>query len=556
MREFLTLFKYELKMQTPFLRKNSKVDVLGDAFMFLIGACLIFAAGFFISNIMRNYLLVEMYKVYDPIQRAKEILSLLYLVVLGIMTIFTLERTRKVFMDDNDRLVFLRLPLRRRNVFLSKFVVIFIHTLLLGAVFIITFNCVLASVIEVGAQFWGAMVAVCFFMPILVMLMVAIFIVPYIAIIKFLSDKYLVLFISFTVMIAAAFVVYSQFLGIIQTLFTTGSIKFMFNEKFVLGLNALYSYAYPVNSMVAIMFEPNALNSWLILIAFVVVASFIVLMTSKVLYKITLYRQERERGKFHKQRKATPKNPILSLLKKEFLCVYREPKHIFSYLAIAMSMPIMVYSSYTLFETLIYNTLGISVNYALALSTVLLFSVLTNTFCATSISRDGYGILKMKTLPLKVSRIFGAKVLFCAIVSSLAVIASCIVLMSLKSILVYEGFICMAIGLAFTFAQIFVAIRLDLNNATISMRGMEAEDHSNKTLSKVVLIGMILTLIASATSVFFAFFSSGFEIIKDAGFATLCAYLLPAIIGLIYLALGFVYFRVNIRKSFENLAIQ
>lgn len=555
-KEFLMLFKYELKMQTPFLRKKSKGDILGNAFSLLIGAGLIVGAFFLLAQIMKNYLQVEINKISEPLERAKEMLVLLYLIVLGIVTIFTLERTRKVFMDDNDRLIFLRLPLRRRNVFLSKFVVIFLHSFVVGAVCIVAINVILATMIPLNTQVWLAMVGVCLFMPIASMLLVALLIVPYILIIEFFADKYLALFISFTLLLAGAFILYSQLLSVVQTLLTTGSIRFMFNEEFVKGLQGIYAYAYPINSMVSIMFESNPLVHWLILIGFSLVASFIVLQASKVLYRITLYRKQKDSGKPHKARNNKSANVVTSLVKKEFLCVYRDPKHIFSYLSIAMAMPIMVYSSFTLFETLIYNTLGIKVSYALALSVVLLFGVLTNTFCATNVSRDGYGILKLKSLPLRVSRIFGAKVLFCGIVSSLALIASCVLLMATGSIKVYEGFICMAVGLAFTFAQIFVATRIDLNNAKISMRGMEAEDHSNKTLSKVVLIGIVLTMLASAVCVFFAFFASGIGIVSNPQLVSLLVYLLPAIIGLLYLGLGYVYFRVNIKKSFENLSIQ
>ena len=555
-KEFLTLFKYELKMQTPFLRKKSKGDVLGNTFIVLIGVCMIVAGLFFLAQIMENYLQVEINKISEPIERAKEMLTLLYLIVLGIVTVFTLDRTRKVFTADNDRLIFLRLPLRRRNVFLSKFVVILIHSFIVGALFIVAINVILSTIITLDAQVWLAMIGACIFMPIASMLLVAIFIVPCILIIEFFADKYLAMFITFSLLLAGLFILYSQLLSVVQTLLTTGSIRFMFNEEFVNGLQNIYAYAYPINSMVAIMFESNPLVHWLILIGFSLVASFIVLQASKVLYKITLYRQQRDSGKIHKARKGKRQTVIISLVKKEFLCVYRDPKHIFSYLAIAMAMPIMVYASFSLFETLILNTLGIKVNYALALSVVLLFGVLTNSFCASNISRDGYGILKLKSLPLKVSRIFGAKVLFCGIVSSLAIIASCIVLICTNSIQVYEGLICMVIGLAFTFAQILVATRIDLNNAKISMRGMEMEEHSNKTLSKVVFIGMVLTMVASATCVLFAFFASGIGVMQNLELATVFVYLVPAVIGLLYLGLGYVYFRVNIKKSFENLSIQ
>ena len=554
MKEFWTLFKYEFKLQTPFLRKKSKSDILGGVFTLFIVAFLVFVAVIFLRKILQNYLLVEINKTYQPVERAKEMLSLLYLLVLAVMTIVILERTRKVFADNKNKQVFLRLPLSKRNVFLSKFAVLLIHTYIVGLVFILTINIILNSILPLGAQFWLSTVAVCIFMPIICLLLVSLLIVPYILIIELLLNRYSVLFILFTAVLVFAFIVYSKILSIMQTLLTTGSIRFLFNSKFAGGLQLLYNYAYPVCALVKILFEKNSIIYWLILLLSSFVSMLIVFIVSKNLYKITLYRQPMRNEKIKEKKSFKQKNVVLSLLKKEFILVYRQPKHIFSYFSMAMSMPIMVYCSFTLFDTLIYNTIGVSINFALALSTVLLFGVLTNTFCSTNISRDGLGIMKMKTLPLRVSKIFLAKVMFCALVSSLAVIISCVILIVATPLEFFDGLICMFIGLAFTIAQIFIATKLDLKHARLSMSDMEREGHSSNTLAKVVLIGCVLTLIASTSSVFFALFASGLKVINNVEMINMCTYLTPALIGVIYLVCGFLYFRANIVKSFERLA--
>ncbi len=554
MKEFWTLFKYEFKMQTPFFRKKGKLDISGGVFSFLIVAFLVYVAVVFIKKVLQNYIVVEIDKIYQPVERAKELLTVLYLLVLLAMTVVILERTRKVFADDKNKQVFLRLPLRKRNVFLSKFAVLLIHTYGVGLVCILTINIIVNSVLPLGTQFWLATVAVCVFMPMICLLLVSLLIVPYIMVIELLLNKYSVLFILFTVVLAIAFMLYSQVLTIVQTLLTTGSIRFLFNSKFVGGMQTLYNNAYPISALVKILFEKDALLYWLILLLSAFVSMLIVFVVSKNLYKITLYRQPRSSIKVKKSNDFTQSNTVLSLVKKEFICVYRQPKHIFSYFSVAMSMPIMVYFSFTLFDTLIFNTIGIRINFALALSTILLFGVLTNTFCSTNITRDGLAILKMKTLPLSVSKIFWAKVLFCAIVSSLAIIVSCIVLIIATPLEFFDGLICLLIGLTFTFAQIFIATRLDLNHVRLSMSDMESEDHSSKTLAKVVLIGGILTLIASASSVFFALFAGGLKVLTSTKVIQVCIYLIPTVIGGIYLVCGFLYFRTNILKSFERLA--
>ena len=554
MREFWTLFKYEFKTQTPFLRKKGKSDFLGGAFILLIVAVLVVAAVIFLSQVVKNYLLVEINKVAEPVERAKEILSVLYFIVLAFMTILMLERTRKVFLNDKNNQVFLRLPIKRSNVFLSKFAVILIHTYIVGLVFVFTVNCIVANILPVGAQFWLASIGVAFFMPILCLLAVAILIVPYVAIIEALSNRYLVLFILFTVGLGAIFIGYSLLLKVVQTLLTTGSIRFLFNEGLVGALQGLYHYGYPVNALVSLLFEKNTLIPYLILLGVTAVSVGVFFLTSKRLYKLTLFRQPRNATIINKRVNTKQRNPVLSLMRKEFICVYREPDHVFSYFSMAMSMPIMVYCSFTLFDALIYNALGIHVDFSLAITTILMFSVLTNTFCSTNFTRDGLGMLKMKTLPLDASKIFLAKVLFCAIVSSIAVLLSCITLVVATNLGAFDGFMCFAVGIAFSFSQIFVATRVDLNHAKISMNNMEVDDQKNKTLSKVVLIGGALTVLVCLSSIFFAVFAGALNLINNAKLLVVCTYAVPVLISIIYLVASLRFFRKNISKKFENLA--
>ncbi len=554
MREFWILFKYELKMQLPFSKKKGKFDIIGTLMTLLIVAFMIFVAIIFLSKILENYLLVELNKTYAPIERASEILNIIYIFILAILTVLFLEHTRKVFADDKNKVAFLRLPISQRNIFLSKFSVLLFSAYTSCFVFVLTVNAILASVLPVGAEFWLGTIGVCAFMPLVCLLLVSILIVPYIKIIEALINKYLLLFISFTVLLAVAFILYSDLLAIVQTLLTTGSIKFLFNEKFVGSLREILNYSYPTNAFVNILLGSDILISWLIVLLFAIVSFCVMFLVSKKLYNVTLYKLQKEKVTMVKPKKNKMLSPMSSLIRKEFICVYRQPKHIFAYFSIAMTMPIMVYSCFTLFETLIFNTIGLRINFALSLFVVLLFGVLTNSFCSTNISRDGLGLLKMKTLPINASKLFFAKVIFCAIISSLAVIASCLMLIFTTSLSVLDGFICMVIGIVFTIAQILVATRLDLNHAKMSSNEMDVLDQSNKTLARVVLIGGLLTIVASVGSIFFALFATGMKGIESVRLVSACVYLIPSIIGAVYILCAIFYYRTGIIKSFEKLA--
>lgn len=554
MKEFFTLFKYEFKMQTPFFRKGGKKDWLGFMLGLLTIAFLVFVCVEFLAKILRNYVSVEISKVYAPIDRMTEMLNLLYMFGFIVITIIFLEHARKVFAEDKDKVALLRLPVSQRNIFLSKFCVLILHVYITCAIFVLTVNVVTSTVLPLGVHFWFATVGVLVFMPLSCLFFITLFIVPYIKLIELLAHKYTLLFFLFTAILVCAFIAYSQLLNVIQTLLTTGSIRFLFNEKFIKGLQTMHKYSYPASAYATVLLTRGTWLYWLVIVISSIISLVLMYVISKNLYRLTLYRQPARESTVRKPKAVKQSSTFVALLRKEFICVYRQPRHLFSYLSVAMSMPIMVYCCFTLFETLIYNALGIHINFALALSVLLIFGVLTNTFCATNVSRDGLGILKMKTLPVMTDKLFFAKVAFCTIISSLAVIVSCFLLIFATSLQAREGLLCLFIGLAFTLAQVLVATRLDLNYAKVSLSDLEIEKQSTRTLSKVILIGAILALSSSVSVIFFAIVSSGFNLIANGKMLRVYMYAVPALIGLIYLACAIFYYRRKLFRSFEKLA--
>jgi hypothetical protein len=85
------------------------------------------------------------------------------------------------------------------------------------------------------------------------------------------------------------------------------------------------------------------------------------------------------------------------------------------------------------------------------------------------------------------------------------------------------------------------------------MSDIEVEDQSSKTLAKVVLLGGGLTLISSAFCVFFALFASGLASQENVTILQIFTYLVPSLIGIIYVGCGAIYFRSNLVKSFQKL---
>ena len=561
MSKFNILFRHELKMQFPWRpQKGKRVDIIGT--LLLVGMIGLIAYMFvtLLSTVASNYVLVRLNKVPDPIGRMRELLNLCYGIVIVILAISYLESMRRTLTEKKHKDLFLRLPVRQQTIFSSKLAALMIRNYILAILIIVSLNMIFYLSVEgLAWTFWIMTVFVVLLLPMTSFLIATALLVPYIKLLGFISNRYLIMFVSITSLVIGAFWLYSGFLELVQTLLETGTIRYIFNAKFVMSLQELLKWTYPANCFADMVLCTDLLRAFAIPTFIAAVAVFIVYFVSKKLFYATLYKNESHKQTGKKKTTRIKLSPLVSLMKKEFICIFREPKNLFSYFAIAASMPVMVYSCYTLFESLILNMLGLSLTFPLAILIVLIFSILTNTFCATNITRDGAAAIKVKMFPIKASTILFAKVLLCSIVSSLSIIASVVVLALTTPLLWSDAIFSGAIAIVFSLAQIFIATRMDLNGAKLTSSLIEMQSRSNKTIVKVLTVGMVLSIAVGIISVICYIFSelqgvASFEMLSSI-IKPIYAYLLPAGISAVYFAVALFYYMFRIEKSLEGLEV-
>ena len=541
---------------------SKRFDLLGALTSLLFTLAIAGVFGLLIYSIADGYLDVKVDKIIDPAARAYELLNAVYAIIIVALGIMCLEKMRSTLTRTSDTPIFLRLPVKNGTIFRAKFTALLLWTYVAAFLLIVPINLIFYFTLGAGTDFLIRTLLVYLLLPMVSFLIATILILPYMVIIKFLSTRYFLSFVALSVLVVGAFFVYSEILGILRELFETGSISFLFSNEFVDFLMMAKLYTYPANSLAAVQMGVDMQISLIITISVAVVALLVAFFITGGLYRLVLYRnrdgkKSRKKYSFGFQRRVTS-----SLIRKEFITVYREPKYLFSYFAIAFAMPFMIYCSYTLFETLVLNALGLRLEFALSLIVVLVFSILTNTFCATNITRDGKSALKAKSFPVKASKLLFSKVIFCSIISSLSVIASVLLLYFSSAIFpestiqieLVDAIVVCAIGLVFSFSQILIATRTDLNGAVVDASPAEVAKASDRTIAKVVSIGLILAVAIGLLTFFVSVFSGvdpefiGGFVIQES-----YAYLFPSIIAAVYFALSLLYYFVNIEKAFSKL---
>lgn len=561
MRNFRTLFKYERRMLFPGSH-GKRFDLLGALTSLIFTLAIAGVFGLLIYAIADGYLDVKVDRVLDPMARAYELLNAVYTIVIVALGIMCLEKMRSTLTRTSDTPIFLRLPVKNGTIFRAKFSALLLWTYVAAFLLIVPVNLIFFFTLEADVDFLVRTLFVYLLLPMVSFLIATILILPYMVIIKFLSTRYFLSFIALSILVVGAFFGYSVILGVLRDLFATGSISFLFSNEFVEFLTTVNQYTYPANSLAAVQMGVDMQTSLIIAISVAVVALLVAFFTTGGLYRLVLYRNRDGRKSRAKRSSGRKRRVTGSLLRKEFITVYREPKYLFSYFTIAFAMPFMTYCSYTLLAELVKNAIGLRLELALSLIVVLVFSILTNTFCATNITRDGKSALKAKSFPVKASKLLFSKVLFCSIISSLSVIASVLLLYFSSSIFAdseieiqaVDAIVVCAISLVFSFSQILIATRTDLNCAVVDASPEEVAKASDRTIAKVVSIGLILAVVIGLLTFFVSVFA-GFDPDMIGGLVVeeSYAYIFPTIIAVVYFALANVYYYVGIEKAFAKL---
>ncbi len=548
MKDFWILFRLEMGELFPSQRKKHRADLFGSIVSFLLTLFVLGIFGFLFYAIAENYVGIRIDKISDPAARAHEFLTLLYALILVVSAWLSLVRMSRTLVRFSGREIFLRLPVSSSVVFSSKLTALLLSHYISTVPLIFVVNLIVYLALDISALFWLTTALVIIFLPLISFVLAALLLVPFIYIVDFVSKRYIAVFVSLCSALAIAFMLYAGLLSVVQEMFTLGSIKFLFNEDFITFMQTVARVSYPVNLLADLTLCENVVPAILISIGIVAIGGVLVYFITHTLYKITLYKNKPVPNAPRRRPKSRALSPFVSLLKKEFLLVYREPRFVFSFYAFALSMPVMVYSCFTLFRTLIDNALGLRVDFALSLFILLIFCILTNTFCATNISREGLGALRNKLLPIPARRILFAKAAFCMSVATLSVLASALVLVIFADVALLDGIVLWLFGSLFSLSHILIATRMDLNCASLGAESQASEESANHTMAKTVLIGLLFSFMIGTSSVLLLIFGTGGVVALSVG-----AYLFPALIALVYFGVALFYYLYRLEDSFNRM---
>ncbi|MBO5775963.1 MAG: hypothetical protein J6R35_01170, partial [Clostridia bacterium] len=328
------------------------------------------------------------------------------------------------FSGDNELLV--RFPVKVMDVFTSKVLVQGVFTFVYITAILLPLMIVYGNVTKAPISFYG-MIPVGIILTWLTVFGVSIlFAIPFMRVKTLVKDKYVLTLIFSTIVIAALFAIYMIVVKELMKFMQTKGVSF-FSDGMMGKIFTASTYFYPFAQVSELMEFENLILSAPIAIGLPVVVVIIdFLMVKKYYLKIMLRNLEIEGSSFSKASNDVVRPHFGSLLKKDFLEIFRSFNYSFQYLAMSLSAPIMAYFSTDLAVTIGKDKIGELIAPSLAIMVILLFVSILVSFAATTVSREGDTFYMTKLSPVPYNVQILAKFTLYMIVSGSIVILSCL----------------------------------------------------------------------------------------------------------------------------------
>lgn len=497
MNDFLILLKRELSERYLFKKRGKKPDVLGFILNVFIS---IMVVGIFVAI---TYIFIDTYtKVkigyeLDLPSRQYEIIAIMLAIVLAINILVGTIKVNSNFSSGKDFDILLTLPVNTYSLFLVRFISVYIDLIVLSLVLLLPLTITFCIVTGFGIGLVFASLILALILPIIALSVCSLIALPIFYLKKLLSRYYYLTTIVFALIIVGAFEIYSVLLTLIKGMLESGQIKFIFNESTINLIANITHNLFPVNFITNIIMGENVLLN-ILWVTLVVAASFVIgyFMISKVFNLVKSNKINRDNKFVKSGGVGSLKSTTGALLRKEFIATLRTPSLAFQYFATTLTLPLMVYVTYGLIGSLLEKLILIDCSFEIAMICIAMFSILTNTFCATNFSREKRFFTLSKTLPISYKKVVLSKVLFCSITSIASILVSTLVLVFAGGLNVLQALGCFVIVSILSVGEICLATRKDLNNPSFT----NSADESTNTVNFIIFWGLIISSIVAIIS--------------------------------------------------------
>lgn len=494
-----------------------------------------------------------------------EALVLLVTAIFIFMLFTGISSTIKVLYYKGDNEILMRYPVSGAEVFISKTLFLFLSQFIVTTVAMAPFLVAYASVSGLGVAFYVKIPV-----PILLMVFINFFLsnilaIPIMHLTNRIRNKFILIIIGLAILVTAGFALYMLLFNSMVTYMNDTAFS-VFSDDMVAVIETVAKWLIPAKYFADVMVGKELYIAYPALIGMLGLTLIGMIFIIYFLYAKTLLNNVEVEGSAFKHVTKNRRRPIfVTLLRKEFLQVFRSVNYSFQYFVLACAMPVMIYFCNEITGRLGENQIGEQIALGMTMLVMLIFATVITSFAATSTSREGDNFYHTKVAPVSIQKQLFAKFTMFFLVSVAANAVCAVVLYFTKQVNLTDAIWLFVMVELVAIAETLIAMRMDIAHPYFNLSGEGEVVNNNASTTLAVAMGFAVAVVIGIICMFLGYLgNTGFSIeipyaimdqpIGKIEFTTAYMYYAVTALVCVFFVAAVLRYSIGLKKAYNKIA--
>lgn len=489
-----TLVKNHFKRGRPRATNVNTKNILGYVVLIVLTGLILTILGYILFLLTQTFQRLRLPDVY---------LKIVIFILLIVLTIYEVFNIIKQLFQSKDNEIYLKLPILKEKVFLSKIIYIYLKQLAIS----ITFLFITAGIYglvesDITIFYYFRLLIIALIIPLLSLVFASVLSIPASFILGFIKKNKIVLIVSLTAVVGLFFLVYIRFVNIVLSFIdlTSGQTSNVIDPNIINGLKNTVNKLFVSSIFYNLLMNNNFLiNLLIVLLVIVILVIGTYYLLKHFYYKALNKENEKIDIEFKKEVKVN--RPTVSIFKKEIKTLVRNPDYAFQAIVLNILMPIFIYLTIRLTYRAGVASVGREIVPGITLLTILIFLLLANSFQGMIISREKQAHYITKVIPVNIRRQIFAKIAYGYLLNIFVLSITILIITILKYISITEGVVILILSLIFSTAYTLTLVSRDYENPQLTSNegGFEEGMNMYKSLFTGLILAILVGIVFSVT---------------------------------------------------------
>lgn len=498
-----SLFKRSMPRVPSFTTKSIIKSIVQSiiSFVFIIG--LIYFLTFILTQIINTFVRLRLHNVY---------LSFIFFIILLVLIIVAVYLIVRNLYFSKDNELYLKLPIKKRDLFISKLIYIYITLTFLTFFFLLLTAGLYGFIWQaVNNLFFLKLLSLTFLLPLIAMPIGIILSIPIAYITRHLTKDWKRLLIMIFILVTFIFVIYMGFISVITNFInlTSSNQTNYISPDIINEINKITKMLPLGHDLYLYVTNQTNLLSFSLLLTFTTLFNIVsYLLLKKYFYQMLMLNHNLLTSPNKVKSTVKVRTPLKAVFIKEVKLLFKNPSYAFQAIIFNALMPLFVFLTINLTKRVGTQAVGSEIVPGIALLTILIMLMISNSYQTSLISREKESFYLSKITPISYAKQIITRLSVGVIISFIFLLITILLLVSLSLLSLLSALFIFLISLLFLIGFNAVAVVQDLKDPHTS-----SYNNENKESMKVFSIffwGIIITIILSFAIILLSYLPNDF----------------------------------------------